>query len=131
MTIHRRCLFCLVENNGARICFDGRSQTIQPSVRNQKKASIQEKRDIHSIIECKEFTYGIRIGGVKMMSNRCPSKKSELHSDISTTLTMNSLAGWDMAELPSPRPYHLPVHQARLVSSCLNSRVRKTPIRIF
>jgi hypothetical protein len=27
-TIHRRCLFCLVENRGARICFEGRSQTI-------------------------------------------------------------------------------------------------------
>jgi len=26
-TIHRRCLFCLVENSGALICFDGRSQT--------------------------------------------------------------------------------------------------------
>ena len=130
MTIHRRCLFCFVENNGGRICFDGRSQTIN-QVSEIKKRFEYNERDIHSIIECKEFTYGIRIGGVRITSKRCPSKKSELQSDISTTLTMNSLAGWDMAELPSPRPYHLPVHQARLVSSCLNSRVRKTAIRIF
>lgn len=27
LTIHRRCLFCFVENRGARICFEGRNQT--------------------------------------------------------------------------------------------------------
>lgn len=87
--------------------------------------------DIHSMVECKLFAYGIRIGGVKMISRTWPSRKSEPQSDISTILTMNSRAGCDMAELPNPRPYHLPVHHARFVSSCLNSRVKKTAIRIF
>jgi len=66
-----------------------------------------------------------------MMRRKWPNRKSEPQSDISTILTMNSRAGCDIAELPRPRPYHLPVHQARLVSSCLNSRVRKTAIRNF
>ncbi len=74
---------------------------------------------------------GIKIGGVIMNSSRCPSMKSELHKDISTILTMNSLAGWDMAWLPKPRPYHFPDHHAILVSSCLNSLDRKTAIKNF
>lgn len=56
-------------------------------------------------------------------------KKSDVQSDSSTILTMNSRAGCDMTWLPSPRPYHFPVHHARLVSSCLNSRERNTDIR--
>lgn len=72
-TIHRRCLFCLVENRGARICFEGR---------NQK-----------SIVACKRSANGAKSGGDIMNNNRCPSKKSELQRDISTILTMNSRAG--------------------------------------
>lgn len=34
---------------------------------------------------------------------------------------MASRAGCVQAEVPIPRPYHLPVHQARLTSSCLYS----------
>lgn len=30
-TIQRLCLFCFVENNGGRICFEGRSQTVNAS----------------------------------------------------------------------------------------------------
>ena len=74
---------------------------------------------------------GSSSGTVKIMSNRCASRKSDVHSDISTIFTMNSRAGWDIAEVPSPRPYHLPVHHARFVSSCLYSRVRNTAMRIF
>jgi len=74
---------------------------------------------------------GIKIGGVKIIKRKCPSKKSEVHNDISTILTMNSRAGWDIAEVPRPLPYHLPVHHARFVSSCLYSRVKKPAIKIF
>ena len=71
------------------------------------------------------------MGGVKIMRRMCPSRKSELHRVISTIFTMNSRAGCDIAEEPNPRPYHFPVHHALFVSSCLNSRVKKTEIRIF
>jgi hypothetical protein len=66
-----------------------------------------------------------------MNSSRCPRRRSELHSDSSMILTTNSRAGWDIAWAPRPRPYHFPVHHARLVSSCLNSRDKKTAIRIL
>lgn len=66
-----------------------------------------------------------------MKSNRCPSSRSELQRDNSIILTMNSRAGCDMTCAPRPRPYHRPVHHARFVSSCLNSRERKTDIRIL
>ena len=56
-------------------------------------------------------------------------RKSELHNDNSMILTMNSRAGCDIAYVPRPRPYHLPVHHARFVSSCLNSRDRNTEMR--
>lgn len=71
------------------------------------------------------------MGGVKMKSKKCPVRKSELQSDSSMVFTMNSRAGCDMACAPRPRPYHLPDHQARFVSSCLNSRERKTEMRIL
>lgn len=29
ITIHRRCLFCLIEYRGGWICFDGRNQTVK------------------------------------------------------------------------------------------------------
>ena len=86
---------------------------------------------LQSIVECSLSKKGIKVGGVKIIKRRWPSRKSEDHSDISTIFTMNSRAGWDIAEAPRPRPYHLPVHHARLVSSCLNSRVKKTAMRIF
>jgi hypothetical protein len=73
----------------------------------------------------------MRIGGVRIINKKWAMMKSELHSDISTIFTIYSLAGWEMAEFPRPLPYHLPVHQARLVSSCLYSLVRKTEIKIF
>ena len=92
---------------------------------------INVKRDLQSIVECKVFAYGIKTGGVRMMRRKWPSRKSEPQRDISTILTINSRAGCDIAELPRPRPYHLPVHQARLVSSCLNSRVRNTAMKNF
>jgi hypothetical protein len=74
---------------------------------------------------------GIKVNGVNMIKRICAKRKSDVHNDISTILTMNSRAGCDMAEFPSPRPYHFPVHQARFVSSCLNSRVRNTAMRNF
>lgn len=66
-----------------------------------------------------------------IISKIWPSKKSELHRDISTILTMYSRAGCERADDPSPTPYHFPDHQARLVSSCLYSRERNTAIKIF
>jgi len=111
MIIQRRCRFCLVENMGGRICLEGRSQ--------------------NNIVEWSLSMNGIKMGGVKSINKKWPSKKSELHSDISTILTINSRAGCDIADVPRPLPYHLPVHQARLVSSCLYSRVKNTAIRIF
>lgn len=86
---------------------------------------------LHSIVECSLSINGIKIGGVKIIKRKCPSKKSELQSDISTIFTRNSRAGCDIAEVPIPRPYHLPVHHARFVSSCLYSRVKNTEIMIF
>lgn len=80
---------------------------------------------------CSLSKKGIKVGGVKIIKRTWPSKKSDDHNDISTIFTMNSRAGCDMAEAPRPRPYHLPVHHARLVSSCLNSRDKKTAIKIF
>ena len=56
-------------------------------------------------------------------------RKSELQRESSMIFTMNSRAGCDIACDPRPRPYHLPVHHARFVSSCLNSRERKTEMR--
>lgn len=73
--------------------------------------------------------YGINSGGVSMNRRKWPMRMSELQSDSSMIFTMNSRAGCDSACEPSPRPYHLPVHHARLVSSCLNSRERKTEMR--
>ena len=69
-------------------------------------------------------------GSVSMKSNRCPSSRSELQRDNSMILTINSQAGCDMTCAPRPWPYLRPVHHARFVSSCLNSRERKTEIRI-
>lgn len=89
------------------------------------------KMHLHSIVECSRLMKGMRMGGVKIMRRMCPSRKSELHRVISTIFTMNSRAGCDIAEEPNPRPYHFPVHHALFVSSCLNSRVKKTEIRIF
>ena len=84
-----------------------------------------------SIIECRRSMYGITIGGVKMNIKMWPMRKSELQSDSSMIFTTNSRAGCDIACAPKPRPYHLPVHHARFVSSCLNSRERKTEMRIL
>jgi hypothetical protein len=74
---------------------------------------------------------GTRTGIVSMNRRKCPMSRSELHSESSMILTMNSRAGCEMAWLPSPRPYHRPVHHAWFVSSCLNSRDRNTEIRIL
>lgn len=86
---------------------------------------------LHNIVECRRSMKGMNNGGVKMNNRRCASRKSELHKDISTILTTNSRAGWDIALFPSPLPYHLPVHQALFVSSCCNSLDKKTEIKIF
>ena len=83
------------------------------------------------MVECNLSTKGMKMGGVTIMSRMCPSKKSELHRDISTILTMNSRAGCDSADDPRPTPYHLPDHHALLVSSCLYSLERNTEMRIF
>lgn len=85
----------------------------------------------HSIVECSLSMNGTNIGAVMMMSSTCPSKKSEVHNDISTILTTYSRAGCERAEEPRPRPYHFPDHHAMFVSSDLNSRDRKTAMRIF
>lgn len=85
--------------------------------------------DVQRIVAWKRSKYGIRTGGVNMNSNKCPMRRSELHKDSSMILTTNSRAGCDIAWAPSPRPYQRPVHHALLVSSCLNSRDRKTAIR--
>ena len=50
LTIQRRCLFCLIEYKGARICFDGRSQTVwvvssQKVKARNKKTHIVELRE--------------------------------------------------------------------------------------
>ena len=87
--------------------------------------------DVQRIIAWKRSKYGIRIGGVNMNSNKCPMRRSELHKDSSIILTTNSRAGCDIAWAPSPRPYQRPVHHALLVSSCLNSRDRKTAISVL
>lgn len=83
------------------------------------------------MVECNLSTKGMSVGGVKTMSNICPMRKSELQRDISTILTTNSRAVCDRAEVPRPRPYHLPDHHARFVSSCLYSRERNTEMRNF
>ena len=129
LTIHRRCLFCFVEKSGARICLEGRSQTIQLNQQQGRDESLCFNSQ--SIVECNWLANGMRMGGVKMIRRMWPSRKSDPQSDISTIFTMNSRAGWDIADVPKPLPYHLPVHQARFVSSCLYSRVRKTAIKIF
>jgi hypothetical protein len=36
LTIQRLCVFCLIEYNGARICFEGRNQTV---FKNSNKSS--------------------------------------------------------------------------------------------
>lgn len=64
-----------------------------------------------------------------MKSRKWPSKRSELQRDNSIIFTTNSRAGCDITWEPRPRPYHRPVHHARLVSSCLNSRDKNTAIR--
>jgi len=106
MTIPRRCRFCLMEYNGGRICLDGRNQ--------------------NSMVACRRSTYGIRRGGVSINKRMWHSKKSEVHRPSSIILTTNSRAGCDMACAPRPMPHHLPVHHARLDSSCLNSLERNT-----
>ena len=128
LTIQRRCLFCLVENNGGRICFDGRSQTASNVSENNLS---QGNSNSQSIVECIRSTKGMTNGGVRMNSKIWARIKSDVHSDISTIFTMNSRAGCDIADEPSLRPDHLPVHHAKLVSSCLNSRDRKTAMKIF
>jgi len=64
-----------------------------------------------------------------MKRRKCPNRKSPLHRDSSMILTANSRNGWDIMEAPSPRPYHLPVHHALLVSSCLYSRDKNTDMK--
>jgi len=81
------------------------------------------------MVECRLLAKGMRVGGVKTIRRMCANRKSDDQSDISTILTMNSRAGCENAELPKLRPYHLPVHHALFVSSCLNSRVRKTEMK--
>ncbi len=66
-----------------------------------------------------------------MKSKKWPRMKSPLHKVSSMILTPNSRAGCDMAAVPSPIPYHFPVHHALFVSSCLNSLVRNTDMKIL
>lgn len=47
-TIHRRCLFCFVENRGGLICFEGRSQTERT---DQEPKEGKEKGNVHNIVE--------------------------------------------------------------------------------
>lgn len=103
----------------------------EPYWRGIRLNFLGKKNNLQSIVECNRSTKGMRRGGVRMNRRRCPRMKSELHNDISTILTMNSRAGWDMAYEPSPRPCQRPVHHARLDSSCCNSRERNTAIRNF
>lgn len=105
----------------------GATRLIKTSMRIQQ----YQGEDVHIIVECNLSTKGMSVGGVNTMSKIWPMRKSELQRDISTILTTNSRAGCERAELPRPRPYHLPDHQARLVSSCLYSRERNTEMRIF
>ena len=111
ITIPLLCRFCFNEYNGARICLEGRNQ----------KSPVAYIRSI----------YGTSRGIASMKRRKCPIRISELYNENSITFTMNSRAGWLIACAPSPRPYHLPVHHARFVSSCLNSRERKTEIKIL
>lgn len=83
------------------------------------------------MVEWTRSKNGIKSGTVNMNNNKCPVMKSELHKDISTIFTMNSRAGCKRALLPKPRPYHLPDHHARFVSSCCISLDRKTEMSIF
>lgn len=43
-TIHLRCLFCFIENSGARICLDGRSQTTEQTTSYQRRSHNRYKR---------------------------------------------------------------------------------------
>lgn len=63
---------------------------------------------LQSIVECKVSTPGIKQGMVRTNNKKCPQRKSAAKSDISTNLTMNSLAGCEKACDPSPLPYHRP-----------------------
>ena len=107
----------------------------QPDCRKiiHEKAALKKKHkeNSQSIVACRRSTYGINKGGVSVKSKKCPSKMSELQNDNSIILTTNSRAGWEIACEPRPRPYQRPVHHARIVSSCLNSRDRKTEMRIL
>lgn len=87
--------------------------------------------DSQSIIEWILSTNGMNNGGVIMNNRICARMKSDVQSDISTILTMNSRAGCAIADEPNLRPCHLPVHHAKFVSSCLNSRDKKTAMKIF
>ena len=90
-----------------------------------------ERQILQSIVECRRSLKGMKSGGLIINMRRCPRMKSEVHKDISTILTINSRAGWDIAYEPSPRPCQRPVHHARFDSSCCSSRERKTEIRNF
>ena len=128
LTIARRCFLTLMLKMGAWICFDGRSQTGSSEL-NSAWPHNRTWGYLQSKIECRRSTYGTSSAGVSMIKRKWPMRKSELHRESSMILTMNSRAGCDNACEPRPRPYHLPVHHARLVSSCLNSRERNTEIR--
>ena len=65
--------------------------------------------DLHNIVTCTDR------GGVSMKRRKWPRRRSELHNNNSIILTTNSCAGCDIACIPSPRPYHFPVHHARLL----------------
>lgn len=107
---------------------------------------LPQRGDVQSMVECRMSMPGTRHGIVRKKRRKCPQRKSAAKSDISTILTRNSRAGCEKADEPSPRPYpagvsttrgtgggnsHRPVHHARFVSSCLNSRERKTAIMIL
>ena len=54
-------------------------------------------QDLQSSVECTRSMYGMKIGGVRIKRRMWQVRKSELHSDSSIILTMNSRAGCDIA----------------------------------
>lgn len=112
-----------IEEHGSVLMAEARLGIYQQGVRNQRRVNL------HNNVAWKRSIYGIRIGGVIMKSRKWPRSRSELQRDSSIILTTNSRAGWEIAWLPSPRPYQRPVHHARFVSSCLNSRDKHTEIK--
>jgi hypothetical protein len=93
-TIQRRVRFCLMENKGARICFDGRSQTER--FESQYRSYWPEhmlREHLQSRVAWSRSTYGIMSGKVRMNKRKWPMRRSELQRETSIAFTTNSRAG--------------------------------------